>query len=412
MDLSTYQNELDALAACFYFPSDIARYEVTPNLFTNTRYNGAFGALLRILKYDTPPDSVDALIAEAERLCGESLQDVKDFGLPTTSAWLFNQLKQSMLSKQLRALAEVSEDMEYSELQSAVLGLPKFIYNSSMYKNSTFAEQVNEFISEVEEDQKQLKERGYIGIPTGFSKFDATVTIKHGHFIILAARPAVGKSSLACQIAVNVALTGQKVLYYTLEMSQTELIKKILSYLTKIPTFKLEHGFNKTQFEGLQKEGVDGVFQNLQIKYTPGISIDSLLSDLQIIKQKHQVDLVIIDHIDLMQNQTRKNENEATAIGRMTGALKTVAGKEGVAILALSQVNRESKGEAPKLHELRGSGAKEQDADVVALLDRDVFEQDAENYRIATMNIAKNRHGPAATIKFKFDPHTTTFAEI
>ena len=257
----------------------------------------------------------------------------------------------------------------------------------------------------------------FVGLPTGFSTLDSTLTGLHkGNLIILAARPGIGKSAFSMNIAQNVAKQGKSVAVFSLEMSGEEIIQRILSTEALIDNKMLRKGEIKPDDWTRIAAAVSSLYNiPLFIDDSAGITVPEMKAKLRRIKN---LGLVVIDYLQLM-NSAKKTDNRVTEVADITRSIKIMAKELNVPIIALSQMSRESdkrKGEnaLPILSDLRESGSIEQDADVVIFLHQENRNQAEEQPESLDVNviIAKNRHGERKKLKFKFAGKYTRFSAV
>lgn len=269
-------------------------------------------------------------------------------------------------------------------------------------------------LSEAFEDyKKQYAERkakdGQTGLYTGFEKLDKYAPMERGTLNILAARSSIGKSALALTIARNVAEYKQTVLFISAEMSIPRLMDRLLAMISGIPAGKFRQGVADIGMSTAQAT-IDRLKDYLQFIYLPyGTSEDVARITAKETARRH-IDLVVVDYLQYLRDHKGRSETEATRIGNMTRNLKGLAASHDCAVLALSQVNRQSSQNTegmPELHQLRDSGAIEQDADSVFILNRG-----ERSDTLGKLVIAKNRNGEAdITINLKFNAETTEYTE-
>jgi len=267
------------------------------------------------------------------------------------------------------------------------------------------------------------------GVPSGFATLDRiTYGWQPTDLIILAARPSVGKTALALNLARNAALHASKatpVVVFSLEMSASQLVQRILSaeseiWLEKIARGKLEeHEMKQLYAKGIQRLAQAPIF----IDDTPALNIFELRAKCRRLKNKHHVGLIIIDYLQLMSGTgENRNSNREQEISRISRDLKGLAKELQVPIIALSQLSREVEkrkegNKMPQLSDLRESGAIEQDADLVMFMYRPEYyditaNELGENNRGEThVRIAKHRNGSLETIKLKAQLHIQKFVE-
>ena len=262
------------------------------------------------------------------------------------------------------------------------------------------------------------------GVPTGSAQLDTnTGGLQKSNLIILAARPSVGKTSMACNIARYAASPeggDMPVLIFSLEMSKQELGLRYLSESTHIPSQKLRNA----SFDGHDDWNAIsyhvGVLSELPIYVndTPGITLQELRSEAHNAVAEHGIKLIVIDYLQLMSGASGgRHDNRQEVISELSRSIKGLARELDIPILLLSQLNRsvESRGDPePQLSDLRESGAIEQDADIVWFLWLDREEQPKKfinaPYHV-NLSVAKHRNGPLASLRYTFDPARTRFTD-
>ena len=277
-------------------------------------------------------------------------------------------------------------------------------------------------ISEVIKDSitaiEKLFHRGdnYTGIPSGFKELDdLTSGFQKSEFIVVAARPSVGKTALALNIAQNVAIQQRlKVAVFTLEMSKEALMQRMLCSEARIDSQRLRKGLLRTEEWGPLTTAAGKLSEaTIFIDETPGISDMQLRAKARRIQSRHGLDLVIVDYLQLM-SSIRKKEGRTQEISEISRSLKALARELNIPVIALSQLSRavETRGrdKRPILSDLRESGAIEQDADVVIFLYRDeLYNPHSDREGLAEIIIQKQRNGPTGTIELKFFKEITRF---
>jgi replicative DNA helicase len=288
------------------------------------------------------------------------------------------------------------------------------------------------------------------GLSSGLRDVDAKMGgLQPSDLIILAGRPAMGKTALATNIAYNVAKNWQAELqpdgtmksvnggvigFFSLEMSAEQLATRILSERTGISSSMIRRGgITEADFETIREHSIE--MQNLPfyVDDTGGISISQLTARARRLKRQKGLDLLIIDYIQLLSGSGRKSDNRVQEITEITTGLKALAKELAVPIIALSQLsrqveNREDK--RPQLSDLRESGSIEQDADVVLFVYREEYYLQSKEPRPGTPEhekwqldmslvhgkaeviIGKQRHGPTGTIDLQFDASVTRFGDL
>ena len=257
------------------------------------------------------------------------------------------------------------------------------------------------------------------GIPTGFIDLDyKTSGLQPSDFILIAARPSMGKTAFVLNLVDYVAVKKRRpCMIFSLEMSKEQLVNRMLSMESNVDSQKLRTGTLTDEDWDAVVEGI-GIIGNstLTIDDTPGISISELRSKCRKKKLESDLDLVIIDYLQLMSGSSRRSESRQQEISEISRSLKALARELNAPVIALSQLSRACETRTdhrPMLSDLRESGAIEQDADVVMFLYRDdYYNKDTDNPNVAEVIIAKQRNGPIGTINLVWMPEYTKFANM
>lgn len=267
---------------------------------------------------------------------------------------------------------------------------------------------------------------GITGLPTGFSGIDNMTNGLHpGEMIVIAARPSMGKTALAMNIAEHVAMeAGKSVIVFSLEMSTQQLMQRLLCSQARVDLNKLRQQF-------VRKDDMSNLINATQrlseckmfIDDTPGLSILELRARARRLHSRHGVDLIVIDYLQLLKSTSKRaQENRQIEVAEISSGIKALAKELQIPIVVLAQLNRNpesrtggNKGK-PRLSDLRESGSIEQDADVVGLLWREEYYADDEDSKkdsegISELVIAKQRNGPVGEVPLTFLKHFTRFED-
>ena len=263
------------------------------------------------------------------------------------------------------------------------------------------------------------KNRGSVtGVPTGFKDLDRYLSgLQPSDFILVAARPSMGKTAFVLNVAEHVAIKeGITTAIFSLEMSDVQLVNRMLSLESTVDADKIRRGNLDSGDWGKLIEGADSIAKShIIIDDTPGISISELRSKCRKYKLEHNLGLIIIDYLQLMSG-SGKTDSRQQEISDISRALKALARELNVPVVTLSQLSRaveQRPDHRPMLSDLRESGAIEQDADVVMFLYRDdYYNKDTEFPGVAEIIIAKQRNGPIGTVKMAWIPEQTRFADL
>ena len=256
------------------------------------------------------------------------------------------------------------------------------------------------------------------GMPTGFIDLDyKTSGFQPSDLILIAARPSMGKTAFVLNIAEYMAFrSNETVAIFSLEMSKEQLVNRLFALESRVDSQILRTGnLSDNDWSSLiEAAGVIGR-SNLIIDDTPGISVSELRSKCRKYKLEHNLGIIMIDYLQLMQG-SRKSESRQQEISDISRSLKEIARELQVPVVALSQLSRaveQRPDHRPMLSDLRESGAIEQDADVVMFLYRDdYYNHDTEKKDVAEVIIAKQRNGPIGTVELAWLPRYTKFANM
>ncbi|GAA3988819.1 replicative DNA helicase [Thermobifida alba] len=256
------------------------------------------------------------------------------------------------------------------------------------------------------------------GVPTGFTDFDALSNGLHpGQMIIIAARPAVGKSTLALDFARAAAIKHQlTTVFFSLEMGRNEIVMRLLSAEARVPLHTMRSGMmTDDDWARLARRMGEVAGAPLFIDDSPNLSMMEIRAKCRRLKQQHDLKLVIVDYLQLM-SSTGRVESRQQEVSEMSRSLKLLAKELEVPVVALSQLNRgpeQRTDKKPQISDLRESGSIEQDADMVILLYReDVHEKESPRAGEADLIVAKHRNGPTATVTVAFQGHYSRFVDM
>jgi len=272
-------------------------------------------------------------------------------------------------------------------------------------------------------DELHKSDHTFRGVQTHFSDLDTILAgLQKSDLIILAARPSVGKTSLALDIARQVGVHSKvPVGIFSLEMGSDQLVDRMIASQAGVDLWKLRTG-------KLSSEGQDNDFERISdamgvlseapifIDDSGSLNIMEMRTMARRLQAEHNLGLIIVDYLQLMESQSSKRDNRVQEISEISRGLKQLARELNIPLIALSQLSRavESRpDQIPKLSDLRESGSIEQDADVVLFLYReDRIKPDTPNKNIADIIIAKHRNGPVGKIQLFFDENATTFKSL
>lgn len=258
------------------------------------------------------------------------------------------------------------------------------------------------------------------GVATHFSGLDNILSgLQRSELVILGARPSLGKTAFALDIARNVALEGKPVGIFSIEMSREQIIDRLIAAQAQVPLWRLRTGrlSDDVEFRMIQQAFDELAKTPIFIDDTPSPNVMQMRSMARRLQIEHGLDLLIIDYLQLVQPRTN-SDNMVQQVTEISRGLKSLARELNIPVLAVSQLSREvDKREVkiPRLSDLRESGSLEQDADVVLFIyrkDRERTDLPEEEQNLADVIISKNRNGPLGSVQLRFDPDKVTFRNI
>ncbi len=259
---------------------------------------------------------------------------------------------------------------------------------------------------------------GLSGVPTGFADLDDLTNGLHpGQLVIVAARPGIGKSTLALDLARAASIkNGLGSVIFSLEMSQIEITMRLLSAEAGVPLSHIRGGrMNDQDWNRVSAKMGQVSEAPMFIDDSPNMTMMEIRAKARRLKQRHDLRLIVIDYLQLM-TSGKKVESRQVEVSEFSRQLKLLAKELDVPVIALSQLNRgpeQRNDKRPMLSDLRESGSLEQDADLVILLNRpDLYDKDSERAGEADFDVAKHRNGPTKTITVAFQGHYSRFVDM
>jgi replicative DNA helicase len=259
---------------------------------------------------------------------------------------------------------------------------------------------------------------GLSGVPTGFADLDDLTNGLHpGQLVIVAARPGIGKSTLALDLARAASIkNGLGSVIFSLEMSQLEITMRLLSAEAGVPLSHIRGGrMNDQDWNRVSAKMGQVSEAPMFIDDSPNMTMMEIRAKARRLKQRHDLRLIVIDYLQLM-TSGKKVESRQVEVSEFSRQLKLLAKELDVPVIALSQLNRgpeQRNDKRPMLSDLRESGSLEQDADLVILLNRpDLYDKDSERAGEADFDVAKHRNGPTKTITVAFQGHYSRFVDM
>src|SRR5699024_4559909 len=280
---------------------------------------------------------------------------------------------------------------------------------------------IKDVLIEVYDNIEQLHQRDadVTGIATGFRDLDQiTSGFQRNDFIIIAARPSVGKTAFALNIAQNVAINSDEIVaIFSLEMGAEQLVSRMLCAEGNIDAQRLRTGrLEEDDWSKLTMAMGSLSNAGIFIDDSPGIRVSEIRSKCRRLKQEHGLGMIVIDYLQLIQGSGSSRENRQQEVSEISRSLKALAREMNVALIALSQLSRsvESRQDKrPIMSDLRESGSIEQDADIVGFLYRDdYYDQESEKQNIIEIIISKQRNGPVGTVELAFVKEYNKFVDL
>ncbi len=331
--------------------------------------------------------------------------------------------EKSLLRRLIRTATSIAQDGYTREDEIDVLldEAERKIMEVSQRKHSGAFKNIKDVLVQTYDNIEMLHNRNgdITGIPTGFTELDRmTSGFQRSDLIIVAARPSVGKTAFALNIAQNVATkTNENVAIFSLEMSAQQLVMRMLCAEGNINAQNLRTGKLTPEDWGKLTMAMGSLSNaGIYIDDTPSIRVSDIRAKCRRLKQESGLGMVVIDYLQLIQGSGRNRENRQQEVSEISRSLKALARELEVPVIALSQLSRsveQRQDKRPMMSDLRESGSIEQDADIVAFLYRDdYYNKDSENKNIIEIIIAKQRNGPVGTVQLAFIKEYNKFVNL
>ncbi len=441
MALKSLPNNLEAeesvLGACFLskYALQKACESLTEDSFYNEKNAKIFASLSSLSEQKIPIDITTVtsdlqnkkILSEVGGV--EYLTEVVNF-VPTATNidyYIKTVEDNAILRKLIETATEIASEGYETEtsVNETLDNAEKKILNIVKNRKSSEFKSIKEVLIKTESDLEKLAQsKGEItGLATGWYDFDKLTTGLHeNEFIIIAARPAMGKTAFALNMATHIAMTQKKsVALFNLEMGAEQLALRILSSVGQIEGFKMRTGnLMNTDWKRLNEATAQLADTNLFIDDTPGITIGEIRAKCRRLASSDKgLGIVIIDYLQLISGGKNYGANRQQEVSDISRSLKTLAMELHVPVIALAQLSRgveAREDKRPIMSDLRESGSIEQDADIVSFLYRDdYYNKEArreDDSSISELIIAKHRNGPTATIELLFKKNTSTFLSL
>ena len=397
--------------------------------FYRESHKAIFNAILELYQRDTPIDMVTLI----EHL--KSTEKLQAVGGMTYISELANSVEstinlasyvkivedKSLLRKLIKASADIMEESytKQDDVESVLDGAEKRIFDIAEKKTSSDFEAISTVLERgFEQIERMFNNKGETtGVPTGFPDLDAkTSGLQAGDMVLVAARPSMGKTTFAINIAQYAAIReGKSVVVFSLEMPKEQLAYKILCAEANIDMLKLRTGaLEDSDWERIAKASGPIAASKIYIDDTAGVSVMEMRSKCRRLKIEYGIDLIVIDYLQLMSGST--TESRQQEVSEISRSIKALAKEMHCPVIALSQLSRAPEQRAdhrPMLSDLRESGSIEQDADLVMFLYRDeYYNKESEDKNIAECIIAKHRNGPVGTVKLAWLGQYSKFGRL
>ncbi|TSC70964.1 MAG: replicative DNA helicase [Parcubacteria group bacterium Gr01-1014_46] len=404
---------------------------IKPESFYSEKHRIIFDTMMELFVKKSPIDllSVSSKLKEKgwlDQIGGNTyLTEIVNVVPSSSNASYYAEIVQKKYM--MRRLIEASDHIsqigydENKELEEMLDGAEKKLFEVTNFNTAHKFVHINDELGEAWDrlDRLHSGEHNMRGIPTGFSDIDNKLAgFQKSDLIILAARPSMGKTSLALDIARQAAINHNiAVGIFSLEMSSQQLVDRMLAAQSNVDAWKMRTGklSPKNDFDSI-REGLDKLSKApIYIDDQPGNNILKMRSMARRMKNEHGLGLIVVDYLQLMVPTQTKSDNMVQQITEISKSLKNLARELDVPVLALSQLNRavEQRGGRPRLSDLRDSGSIEQDADVVMFIhSEDKFKDEAEQTNIYEILIEKHRNGETGKVELFFNKKKATFQSM
>lgn len=410
--------------------ADISEH-VTPKDFYDKRHALIFGGMMRLYEHHRPVDLLtltDELKKkdELETIGGSAyLTELTNY-VPTAAhaeAYAEMVALKAVRRRLIKASAEISElgydeDTNVQELLEKAEAELFSVSDQSLKQDLTSIEQI---LTESFDRMEELhRNKGALrGVRTGYRDLDnMTAGLQRSDLIILAARPAMGKTTLVTNLAYNVATVAkQPVLFFSLEMSKEQLVDRMLADASGVDAWNIRTGnLSDEDFSKLSEAMGEMAEAPIYIDDTPGLSVLEMRTKARRAAHEAPLGLIIVDYLQLMTASGRSDGNRVQEVSEISRGLKLIARELNVPVIALSQLSRTVENRSPQipqLADLRESGSIEQDADIVMFIYREAYyNPETERENITDLIIAKHRNGPVGKVELYFHPERLRFMSL
>ena len=389
-----------------------------------------FSTVLNLYQKDTPIDMITLLeeLKSTNKLeeCGgiTYVSEISSSVISTANVHSYIKIvkDKAILRKLINTSTTIIEECyeNQNNVEAVIDSAESKIFNIAENRNTSDFEPMSDILERgFLQIENVFNNKGQVsGVSSGFSDLDSkTSGFQKGDMILIAARPSMGKTTLALNIAENAALKGGKsIAMFSLEMSKEQLSYKLLCSQANVDMLRLRTGdLQDKDWENIAKASGPLASADIYIDDTAGTSIMEMRSKCRKLKMEHGIDLIIIDYLQLMSGSTQ-SESRQQEVSEISRSIKALAKEMQCPVIALSQLSRAPEQRAdhrPMLSDLRESGSIEQDADIVMFLYRDeYYNKETEDKNVAECIIAKQRNGPVGTIKLAWLGQYSRFGNL
>lgn len=425
--LEAEQSVLGCILLDFSCISDVMQY-ISADSFYRKSHQEIYSVMLSMFSAGSAADYLTILEAVRKAEIFESDEDAKVYltSLAQTVPSIANVVSYALIVQEkayLRNLLKISQDImanvsqKQDDPKKLLDSVEQRIFEIRQGREAGGLTRIDEILIQAYDKLQKLSSEDsekYKGLSTGFKELDNITTgLNASDLLILAARPGMGKTSFALNIATNVAKkSGKDIAVFSLEMSKEQLALRLLSSEARVVSNSLRTGnLSSDDWERIAVNAEALSKAPLYIDDTPGITVAEIKAKCRRLKN---IGLIVIDYLQLMSSM-RRTDNRVQEVSEITRSLKIMAKELNVPVITLSQLARGPEARTdkrPMLSDLRESGSIEQDADLVLFLYRDEYYNKESDPHIAECIVAKNRHGETATVQMAWDGKFTKFSGL
>ncbi|MBM7609483.1 replicative DNA helicase [Ureibacillus composti] len=428
-----HEAEQSVIGAIFLEPQALitASEILIPEDFYRIAHQKIFETMLSLSDQGQP---IDVVTVTEELSAKKELEDVGGLSYLTelanavpTAANIAHYAKiveeKALLRRLIRVATKIAEDgyTREDEVETLLAEAEKKVMEVANRKNAGDFKHVKDVLVQTYDNIEQLQSRqgDVTGIPTGFRDLDSmTAGFQRNDLIIVAARPSVGKTAFALNIAQNVAIKAREnVAIFSLEMGAEQLVMRLLCAEGNIDAQALRTGALTTEDWSKLTMAMGSLSNSgIYIDDTPGVRVNEIRAKCRRLAQENGLGMILIDYLQLIQGSGKSGENRQQEVSEISRSLKALARELKVPVIALSQLSRgveQRQDKRPMMSDIRESGSIEQDADIVAFLYRDdYYDKESENKNMIEIIIAKQRNGPTGTVTLAFKKEFNKFISI